>query len=94
MSKDYRNYIRTLPCYVTGIIGNTEPHHIIGYNWLTGKAMSRKGSDLTCIPLTSELHRQIHNIGWATFEKEHNINQLEAMIATILQAEKDGMINI
>ena len=91
----YRDYVRSLPCCVTGIIGESiDPHHVIGSNWLTGKGVGKKGSDLTCIPLTHNLHSEIHNIGWRTFEAKHNMSQLEMMIQTILQAEKDGIINI
>ena len=92
MSK-YRDYVRSLPCCVTGYIGDkVSPHHVVGYSWLTGKCVSKKGSDLTCIPIRQDLHNELHNNGWASFEKKYNISQLEIMIATILQAEKDGVI--
>ncbi len=94
MSK-YRDYVRTLPCCVSGVTGEqVQAHHIIGSNWLTGKGVSKKGSDLSCIPLEHSLHMEIHSTGWSTFEQKHNIRQLEVMIKTILQAEKDGIITI
>jgi len=89
----FKDYVRSLPCCVSGYIGEeVDPHHIKGYSWLTGSAWALKGSDLTCIPLRHDLHNELHNIGWASFEEKHNMNQLEVMIATILQAEKDGVV--
>ncbi len=95
MSKKYRDYIRSLPCVITGITGETiSPHHIIGYSYVTGKAMGKKSSDLTCIPLEHALHQELHNIGYSSFEKKYNFSQRDALLKTILQAEKDGVINV
>ena len=95
MSKKYLNYVRSLSCSITGYIGEeVSPHHIIGYSWLTGKCGGKKGSDLTCIPIRQNLHNELHDHGWITFEKKHNFSQLEAMVKTILKAEKDGVINV
>ncbi|MEN8171405.1 MAG: DUF968 domain-containing protein [Chloroflexota bacterium] len=89
----YKDYVRTLPCCVSGLTGESiDPHHIIGSRWLTGKGMAKKGSDLTCIPLCHELHMELHNGGWRSFEEKHNMCQVEMMVQTILQAEKDGII--
>jgi len=91
----YRDYIRSLPCYVTGYIGDqVDPHHIKGYAHVTGCAGALKSSDLCCIPLHHDLHNELHNNGWETFERKHNMSQLEAMVKTILRAERDGMIEI
>ena len=93
MSKKYKDYVRSLPCCISGYSGEeVAPHHVIGNSWLTGKGMAKKGSDLTCIPIRQSLHNDLHNMGWKTFENLHNFSQLEAMIKTILQAEKDGVI--
>jgi len=95
MTNKYREYVRSLPCCVTGYVGEeVSPHHIIGYSHLTGKCMGKKGSDLTCIPLRQEIHAILHHQGWVTFEETRNFSQLEAMVKTILQAEKDGVIKI
>ena len=94
MSKAYRYYVRELSCCVTGDIGFNDPHHITGYNWLTGKGMGKKGSDLTCISLRHDLHQELHQIGWKSWEQKHNVSQLELMIKTILKAERDGVINV
>lgn len=93
MSRKYLEYVRTLPCCVTGYAGEgVQAHHIKGYRWLTGSSMAKKSSDLTCIPLRHDLHNELHNIGWRSFEEKHNMTQLEAMVETILQAEKDGIL--
>ncbi len=91
MSKKYLDYVRSLPCCVSGYIGEeVVPHHIIGANWLTGKCMSKKGSDLTVIPIRQSLHQELHDKGWVTFERKYNICQVEMVVKTILQAERDG----
>jgi len=95
MSKEYTEYVRSLPCCVSGCVGDDiHPHHITGSNWLAGKSMAKKASDLTVIPLRHDLHQEIHNSGWRSFETKYNISQVEMVIKTILQAEKDGVIKI
>lgn len=92
---DYSDYVRGLPCCVSSYQGDrVDPHHIKGRAWLTGGSASKKGSDLTCIPLRHDLHNEFHQIGWQSFEEKHNINQLECMVRTILQAEKDGVLEL
>jgi len=91
----HKDWIREQPCCVTGYQGESiDPHHIIGYSWLTGKGMGKKGSDLTCIPLRHDLHQELHNIGWASFEKKYNISQLEVMVMMILKAEREGILKL
>ena len=87
----YKDWICEQPCCVSGQLG-VDPHHIKGYSWLTGSAMAKKGSDLTCIPLRHDLHQELHTIGWASFEKKYNISQLEIMVKMILKAEKEGIL--
>jgi len=93
--QDYMNYIRTLPCAITGYLGEEiDPSHLEGMSWLTGKSGASKGHFLSCIPLRHNLHVELHRIGWKSFEKKHNISQLELMAKTIFRAENDGMISI
>lgn len=92
---DYTDFVRTLPCTVTGYIGEeTDPHHIKGYAYLTNAGGSKKGTDLLCIPLRNKYHRELHDNGWQTFEKKYNINQLEEAVGVLLIAEKAGVITI
>ncbi len=94
MSK-HTDFVRTLPCAVSGYIGEeTDCHHLVGFNWLTGKGMGLKGSDVICMPLRHSLHMELHQMGWKSFEEKHNFSQLEAVIDTIVKAEKAGVITI
>ena len=91
----YRDYVRSLPCCVSGIEGETiDPHHPKGYSWLLQNAGALKSSDLICIPLEHDLHQELHDHGWETFELKHNMSQLEAVIKTLLRAERDGIIEV
>ena len=91
----YRDYIRTLPCCLSGYQGDEiDPHHIKGYAWLVGNAGALKSSELSQIPLKHDLHQELHDIGWKSFEDKYNFSQLDWMIRTIFRAEKDGQINI
>jgi len=95
MSK-YTDWVITLPCCVSGHIADDymgiDPHHIKGCSWLTGSGWALKGSDLTAIPLRHDLHNELHNIGWQSFENKYNLSQKNEMIKTILRAEKEGVI--
>ena len=92
---DYTDWVRTQPCCITGAIGDfVDPHHIKGYAHVTGAGGKLKGSDLACIPLRHDLHNELHSIGWQSFEKKYNINQLEEAWKTLLQADALGIIKI
>lgn len=95
VSKKYTDYVRSLPCCVTGYVGDeVSPHHVIGMGYLTEKCLSKKGSDLTCIPIIQSLHQELHDKGWESFEKKYNMSQLEEMVKTLLLAERDGIIEV
>ena len=96
MSKlTYRDYVRSLPCCVSGYIGEeVDPHHAKGCSYVVGNSGGKKSSDLTCIPLRHNLHLELHYNGWESFEKRHNISQLEEMVKTLLKAERDGVIEV
>lgn len=65
--KNYLKFIKEQPCVVTGIIG-VDPHH-----FLTG-GMGTKGSDYATIPLTRELHNELHNQGVKVFQKKYQVD--------------------
>ena len=95
MGSDFTDFVRTLPCTVTGYVGEeVDPHHIKGYAYLTHAGWGTKGSDILCIPLRHSYHNELHQIGWKSFEKKYNINQLEEAVGVILIAEKAGVISI
>lgn len=86
-SKKYRLYVSSLPCCLTGKINESnDPHHIKG----RGFGGSSKCSDLFCIPLAHDLHQELHQIGWKSFERKHNFCQLVKVLETIEQAFADG----
>lgn len=97
MSKIYRDWITEQACCVTDYLDKSDPHHIAGYKYLFNQGVCAEGyprkiSDLACIPLKHEIHADLHNIGWVSWEKKHNVSQLEVMIRMILKAEKEGII--
>jgi len=88
-SKTYREYISRLPCCVTGNDGErNDPHHIKG----RGYGSSKKCSDLFCIPIDHELHQELHQIGWKSFEKKYNVCQVSVVLKTIEGAFAEGVL--
>ncbi len=91
--RNYGDWVRTLPCCITGITGETiVSHHAIGISYLTGHGMGMKGRILSQMPMTSELHQELHQMGHRSFENKYNFSQEEAMLKTIFQAERDEVI--
>lgn len=66
-SETYMEFIRRCPCAVRQTYG-VEPHHTA-----TG-GTGMKGSDLSCIPLDPDLHREYHDIGKESFEKKYDVS--------------------
>jgi hypothetical protein len=66
-SKKYLDVVRALPCAVTGRYG-VEAHHLIGHGQ---GGMGLKSSDFLAFPLSPELHRELHDHGWKTWEDKH-----------------------
>ena len=75
-SKAYLDAVRSLPCVITGEMGVCDPHHIIGHG---GRGMSQKVSDLWVFPLHWELHKQLHDHGWQTWEDEFGCQKMFAL---------------
>jgi len=88
-SNAYRLYVASLPCAVTGYQGEgVDPHHIKG----RGYGGTVKCSDLFCIPLRHDLHQELHQIGWQSWDKKHNFNQLMGVLTTFERAVSEGRI--
>ena len=80
---------------MTGVTGpEVDPHHIKGHNWLSAAGGAKKGSDLLTIPLRHDLHVELHDIGWESWEEKYNRSQLEEAVRIMLRAERDGIISI
>lgn len=67
----YRAFVRSFPCAVCGRHYGIEAAH-------TGPhGISQKASDLTCIPLCREDHRELHQVGPTRFAVMHRLNVAE-----------------
>ena len=87
-SKEYRTYVKQLPCVVTERPG-CDPHHPKGH----GLGGSVKCSDIFCIPLSREEHTKFHNMGWETWEGIHGLQPIFSL-KTIEQAFRDEFLII
>lgn len=66
-SKKYLDFVRSMPCAITGK-EQVEAHHLIGHGQ---GGMGLKSSDLLAFPLCPELHRELHDHGWKAWEELH-----------------------
>ena len=71
VSDKYRDWVRQLPCGVTGRNGPSDPHHVKIKGFTTG---SKKTHDWLTIPLNHELHVEGHAIGWLSWEEKWGRN--------------------
>ena len=65
---NYMAFIRTLKCLIGNekCFGVMNAHHVI--------SRGAGGSDYTCVPLCYAHHREVHDRGTETFQKEHNVD--------------------
>lgn len=75
-SKEHLEFVRNLPCIVTGK-NPSEPHHVI-----TKKTAN---NDYLCIPLCHEKHRELHDIGRERFERKYGIDLTDAVLAVLIK---------
>lgn len=85
-SRSYLDWVRTLPCVISGAQG-VDPHHVKGH----GMGGSVTAPDYMTIPLTREEHTKFHTIGWRSWEKLHG-SQLEYVVRTLGKAIEDGIL--
>jgi len=88
-SKKYMEYVRGLPCSITGVTGQTDPHHAKGYGF---GGMSCKPSDFFIMPLKHDLHQMLHAQGHSWFEDMYNKRQIDCVVKTLRKALQDGVI--
>lgn len=63
----YLRFIRQQPCCVSGVTWTVEAAH-------TGpRGLGTKANDLDALPLSRELHRQLHQIGPVAFQLHHRV---------------------
>ena len=72
-SEKYKAYIRTLDCCVTGAPAECA-HHVIGVG--LGGVMGSKVDDSLVIPLTSEIHHELHATSVKEWEDKYGLQLL------------------
>lgn len=82
-SPGYLDYIRTLPCVLTGEPAD-HAHHLIGTGGMSG--MGLKAPDWAAMPVTFEAHARIHN------SSELQAMQWEWIARTLGRALEDGAL--
>jgi archaellum component FlaC len=70
-SEEYLKFVRGFPCAITGEYP-VEAHHALGM-----KGTSKKSSDFSAIPLSSDLHKELHDLGHETFQEMYRITLSE-----------------
>jgi hypothetical protein len=75
-SKKHIEFIRDLPCIITGK-PNPDPHHVL--------RKSQGLNDYLTVPLCHELHHELHNIGVKSFSEKYNIDFKDALIAKLVE---------
>ena len=87
-SAAYLNFVRALPCVITGQ-PNACAHHLIGHGH---SGMALKVHDFLTFPLSNAAHKELHDMGWKAWEAKHG-SQLEFIINTLSKACGLGVFN-
>ena len=96
INKPYRNkkigqYIReSLVCCITGR-ANPVNHHIIGHGY---SGMGTKAPDFLQMALSHELHTELHDKGWKSFESKYGYTQKELTAQTMWKVHAGDVINL
>ena len=61
-------WIKSLPCCVSGIRGDIENVHV------RGDGAGRRAGFAWIVPMARELHRELHRIGIRSFEIKHDVD--------------------
>lgn len=85
----YLEFVRQLPCVVTGQCEGIEAHHVVGHGM---SVMGSKAHDLMVFPLAHQPHMALHQMGWKAWEAQHG-SQLEHVINTLELACSLGVFN-
>lgn len=96
-SKVYRNkkigeFIRSgeIACCVTGTKHRVVNHHIIGHGY---SGMGTKAPDYAQMALSHDLHQELHNHGWKSFEKKYGVCQKVMATETLLTLHAHRIID-
>jgi hypothetical protein len=63
-------FVRSLPCSACGVIGYSQNAHVCR----VGGGMGRKAHYTTIVPLRGAMHRELHQIGRASFEEKYGVD--------------------
>jgi len=78
--------LRELGCLVPGCVNaGIELHHV---RTAATAGVGLKPPDSSLVPLCSAHHRDLHRIGWVTFQRLHGIN-LASEAALLAQIDKE-----
>jgi hypothetical protein len=77
IAREYDIWVSQLPCCISGSLNTSKPHHHRN-NKYCGTGM--KPPDIFEVPITYELHTEVHTTGVKTFEKKYNIDFNEIII--------------
>ncbi len=82
-SKQYRDWVKTLPCVLTGIEPAGDCHHVISVG---EGGTATKACDLLSFPVTRESHQLFHRLDENT---ELKLEQWKFVAKTLQKAIKD-----
>jgi hypothetical protein len=88
-SEKWKKFVRSLPCSICHTDLDIHAHHIRG---LKMGGVGSKIPDWLCIPLCSNDHNELHNIGHESFELKYGVTQLEIFSLVFLKAVYDGVL--
>lgn len=85
-SKKYRDWVKTLPCVLTGVEPAGDCHHVIAVG---EGGTGTKACDLLTFPVTRESHGKFHRLDLYPELKDE---QWKYVAKTLQKAIKDGII--
>ena len=97
-SRIYRNkkigeHIRSgvVACCITGSNYTIVNHHLIGHGY---SGMGTKSPDWAQMALTHELHQELHDKGWKSFEEKYGRTQKSMVSETLAKLHSEGLVNV
>lgn len=76
-SKKYMEFIRSLPCCASGSEWQVVSHHVRKNQ---GAGIGQKPSDYRCIPLTHDIHMELHSVGEVSTYMKYSIDPVLEMV--------------
>lgn len=73
-SRDWLDFLKTLPCCVCGRTRNVDPCHTPRLSSEGARGMGQKRNDFGAIPMCSIHHKEQHSIGWPSFIQTYQLD--------------------